>query len=53
MSEFRDARHWWQKHLEHMAREIYGYAQGTFDTRRSAPEGVTMRLRRLQKAGGC
>ena len=29
MSGFRDAEHWWQKHLEHMARETYGYAQGT------------------------
>lgn len=29
MSGFRDAEHWWQEHLKHVAKLDYGYAQGT------------------------
>ena len=29
ISGFRDARHWWQEHLAHVAKMKYGYAQGT------------------------
>ena len=28
-SGFRDARHWWQEHLAHVAKMKYGYVQGT------------------------
>ena len=29
MSGFRDAEHWWQEHVKHVAKLDYGYAQGT------------------------
>ena len=29
LSGFRNAEHWWEKHLEHVAQLTYGYAQGT------------------------
>lgn len=35
---FRDARHWWQEHLAHVAKLTYGYAQGTS----FAPGGVAL-----------